>query len=281
VSFAGDDTLIPPQHRIEREKEAVASNDGHDETGKSTEAQASGEQGGNRRRRRKPQRRGRGEDSGEVATETVTAEASTTPETAAEEAPTSNADASGETDGETKAEDGRSKRRRRGRRGGRRRGQKTSEDQGETREAREATGEAVPGNTVSAAALEPASTPLDPGLDTPSEDGSKSQTPKPQRRHAARRPATKNTPKFPQADSETGRKEETPTEESHGGAQIEDSHPAPEPMPAFSTVAPSMPGREPLPLNNDISTVVDVGPVESPQKTPGAARTGWWKRLTE
>ena len=281
VSFAGDDTLIPPQHRIEREKEAVASNDGRDETGKSTEAQASGEQGGNRRRRRKPQRRGGGEDSGEVATETVTAEASTTPETAAEEAPTSNADASGEIDGETKAEDGRSKRRRRGRRGGRRRGQKTSEDQGETREAREATGEAVPGNAVSAAALEPASTPLDPGLDTPSEDGSKSQAPKPRRRRAARRPATKNTPKFPQADSETGRKEETPTEESHGGAQIEDSHPAPEPMPAFSTVAPSMPGREPLPLNNDISTVVDVGPVESPQKTPGAARTGWWKRLTK
>ncbi len=311
VSFAGDDTLIPPQHRIEREKGVVASNDGRGETDKSTEEQAGGEQNGEqngeqdgeqdgkRRRRRKPRRRGRGEDSGEVAaetaaetatesaTETANADASTAPETAVEEAPAANAEASGETGGEAGgeagAEEGRGKRRRRGRRGGRRRTQKTGEDQGETREAGEATGEAVPGNAVSAAALEPASAPLDPGLDTPPEDGDKPQAHKPRRQRPARRPATEDTPRVPPADSETGREEETPAgetaEESPDGAQIEDWRPAPEPTPAFSTVAPSTPGREPL--DNGISTVVDVGPMESQEKAPGAARTGWWKRLTE
>ena len=299
VSFAGDDTLIPPQHRIEREKGAVASNDDRGETVKSTEEQADGaqnsEQDGKRRRQRKPRRRGRGEDSGEIATETTTetapktanADASTAPETATEEAPATNAEASGEASGETRgetgAEEGRGKRRRRGRRGGRRRAQKTSEDQGETREAGEAAGEAVPENAVSAAALEPASAPLDPGLDTPPEDGDKPQAQKPRRRRPARRPATEDTPRTPRADSETGREKDTPAgetaEESHDGARIEDWRPAPEPPPAFSTVAPSTPGRKPL--DNGISTAGDVGPVESQEKAPGKARTGWWKRLIE
>ena len=290
VSFASDDTLIPPQHRIEREKGSAAGDAGQSEAEKTGEELAGSEQDGKRRRRRKPRRRSRGEESGEAVAEAIDAETSAEPETAAEET------AAPATEDEAGGEEGRSKRRRRGKRGGRRRPQKTGEDQKEPREAGASIDVATPEITGSDAPPEPAATeltpvPSEPNQDTPPEGEEQPRDKKPRRRRAARRPTKEGKPRSSRAASKVGREEETPAEVTveepreggvttpRDGAQIVDERPAPEPAPAFAAAPPGAETGESS--ETDKTTVIEVGAVESQKKATGTARTGWWKRLTD
>ncbi len=291
VTFAGDDSLIPPQHRIEREK---GPSSGQGEADKTTDEQASGDQDGKRRRRRKPRRRGRSEDGGEAATETATEAASTgastEPETTAEETPATEAKAGGE--------EGRAKRRRRGRRGGRggRRRQKTVANQGETREAGEATNETASESAVTRAAPEPATidpapTAVEPAPEAPSEGKAEPKAKKPRRRRRAARPSTnKDGPKkVGRAASKAGVEEKLPVEEKTEKPSTGDATPPtdrtqteiqrPEPVPAITVAASSKSAGESPGTDNP--SVTEVGSVVSGNRAAGAGRTGWWKRLTD
>jgi ribonuclease E len=286
VTFAGDDSLIPPQHRIEREN---GPSSGQGEADKTTDEQASGDQDGKRRRRRKPRRRGRSEDGGEAATETATdaasTDASTEPETTAEETPATEAKAGGE--------EGRAKRRRRGRRGGRRR-QKTVADQGENREAGEETNETASESAVTQAApdpatIDPAPTAVETAPETPSEGDAEPKAKKPRRRRAARPSTNKDEPKVGRAASKAGIEERLPVEEktdepSTGDAttptdriQTEIQHP--EPAPVITVVASSKSAGESPETDKPSETQVES--VVSGNKAAGTGRSGWWKRLTE
>ena len=302
VGFAADDTLIPPQHRIEREKEPLARGAGPVEADRTAKEQAGGDQDGKRRRRRrKPRRHKRdeagggaaGEAGGATTAETVDADESREPETAAEEtvAPAAEDKAEGEARVEANGEEGRGKRRRRGKRGGRRRSKKAGEEQDETRETGKPTTESAP--AIAEAAVEPAPAPLEPVLGTPSEGEDEPQTKKSRRRRAARPPAKGGKPRTRGAASEAGREEKIAAEETRrkprdgtattpqDDAQTEDWRPAPapEPTPAFAAAPPgagdgetSEPGK---------TTVIEVGAVESQKKAAGASRRGWWQRLTD
>jgi ribonuclease E len=293
VSFAGDESLIPPQHRIEREKRTAA---GQGEGNKAGEEQASGEKDGKRRRRRKSRRRGRGEDGGEgaaeTAAETAAADASTEPETAAEETPETAAKAGGE--------EGRAKRRRRGRRGGRKRQQKTGEDQGETRETAAAPVETAPESansrtTAQPAATDPAPTPVEPAAEPaaeiPPEGKVEPKAKQPRRRRAARSPAKKDAPKARRPASKTAAKQKKPVAEKADETSVGDApsppeprqseirRPTPEAVPAITVAASGKDSGNSSSTNKP--TVIEVGPVEGGKPAAGASRTGWWKRLTD
>ena len=138
VSLAGDDTLIPPDHTIERVKAAVETpaeadeEESEDETAVAEASGPSDEDGSGtddtakRKRRRRPRKRKRPDDERDAAD---TAEASD--ETAESEADDDDdeADDAAQAAGDDNADDddAPAKRRRRGRRGGRRRTRKTSD----------------------------------------------------------------------------------------------------------------------------------------------------------
>ena len=178
ISLTGDDSLIPPDHRIERVKsqsteesrEAAAKagkaradkeKAGEERAGEERQEQAAAdgeEETGKRRRRRRPRRRKRSDEE---------ASASEAVEAAGREqaAQTSN-EPSGKPSGEAKAADGGgeedetpTKRRRRGRRGGRRRGRKSVEQtDGETTAAGSDQGEAAMAEPVEDTAASEAAT---------------------------------------------------------------------------------------------------------------------------
>ncbi|MDH5555915.1 MAG: ribonuclease E/G [Alphaproteobacteria bacterium] len=134
ISIAADDTLIPPEYRIER----IVAREGAEEEDRSEIEQIIGpeeqSEDGRRKRRTRRRRSDRRDDEAPRATETDEAqteesETGTLPETEAE----AEAEAGSETRAERPAEageDDRRKRRRRGKRGGRRRGRKTEEGEG-------------------------------------------------------------------------------------------------------------------------------------------------------
>ena len=119
ISIAADDTLIPPEFRIER----ITTREGAEDEDKSEIEEIIGpeEQSDGSRRKRRPRRRRKDrrdeETTVEAGVEAAEAEAGTV---------TEETDAETETAGETGEEEPR-KRRRRGKRGGRRRGRKSEE----------------------------------------------------------------------------------------------------------------------------------------------------------
>lgn len=150
ISIAADDTLIPPEYRIERitaREGAVDDNRSEIEEIIGSEDQSENGRRKRRSRRRRPDRRD--DDAPQVA-ESDEAEESETdePETEMSVSETEN-DAETDTDAETRTEnadnsgdDEHRKRRRRGKRGGRRRGRRPDEAEGtETVEGAEATPE--------------------------------------------------------------------------------------------------------------------------------------------
>ncbi len=121
ISIAADDTLIPPENRIER----ITAREGADEEDRSEIEEIIGPEeqaeGGRRKRRSRRRHKDRRDDEAPQVTEGDGAEVEA--ETRPEKEP---AEAQAEAAGETGEEDPR-KRRRRGKRGGRRRGRKTDE----------------------------------------------------------------------------------------------------------------------------------------------------------
>jgi ribonuclease E len=182
IRIEADDTLIPPDHRLERVKSdggvetvtkapaaatpaaaAPATTVDADSDGEKSE-----EEGGRRRRRRSRRRKRGGEGDAHDTQETRTDNDANEPAEASEETdgdgePRETREGAGE-----QSEDGAPKRRRRGRRGGRRRRRPEegrSED-GQTEIAADAGGEPQADDAVS-----DAPTPDAPGSDVPAADG--------------------------------------------------------------------------------------------------------------
>ncbi len=118
VTFEGDDTLIPPAIRIEREDEGDVTQKA--KKSESRSGDGSDESGGKRRRRRRSRRRGRREEAEINTADENDAAASEEPDDGDSD---DTQEASGESD---EKESGR--RRRRGRRGGRRRHRRGEDD---------------------------------------------------------------------------------------------------------------------------------------------------------
>ena len=162
ILVAADDSLIPPDYRIEqvtaRRGRADAKSAAPTAARPAAEPQAAGEEGeGKRRRRRRPRRRKRGEEEQESAAEAVAPDEPAEPAAKAQEA--------GGPPDEVRTEATPEKRRRRGRRGGRRRSRATPA-QPVTAEERAADAvAAVPGESVVVetppALVETAATPVD------------------------------------------------------------------------------------------------------------------------
>ncbi len=136
IILASDDTLIPPQHRIEHinPKTAKDGGDKKDVSGKNAEPASDSppKEGGKRRRQRGRRRKAAIETA--TTTDNEVRDTPSSPSSSATgdgDAPTQNsAEPSGESiSEEDKPEDMSVKRRRRGRRGGRRRGRKPAEQQ--------------------------------------------------------------------------------------------------------------------------------------------------------
>ncbi len=130
ITIANDDSLIPPDHRIERIKlvaaplEGEGTGAGADETERETRSEAEAapsemEESGKRTRRRRPRRRKRTDEGMDAPAEAVEADIETAGEAAAEDARNE--------EGEEQAADPGPKRRRRGKRGGRRRSRTATE----------------------------------------------------------------------------------------------------------------------------------------------------------
>ena len=153
VMLNGDDSLIPPEFRLERTKTKTAppdfkplvveepeSEDTAEDTAEDTTASTGApstdpapEDEGKRRRRRRPRRRKRGEEDRETTPDAAESETPAIEDAApSESAPEKEAD-HGEAEDDD-AEESRAKRRRRGKRGGRRRPRKTTETQADAAE---------------------------------------------------------------------------------------------------------------------------------------------------
>jgi len=273
VMLEADDSLVPPDHRMERRK----SDDGevveevHDAASRSKARAADTEgddDGGSRKRRRRRPRRGKrgAEDQGRPHDDDET-------EAQDEDEEVQTADA------EDDAEDGDGKpsRRRRGRRGGRRRSRKrdAAKTEGQEAESREAEAdEQAPDEADSdeAAAdahddgVEPAEAEADAGSDAKVEEADKKPTKKP----AARGRRSK---KAKDADATETAVEPQPEAETA-------PEPAPEPDPVPLAVVADNAGDTPEESVKDVgeaakTTVIVVGDQED---KPETSRRGWWRR---
>ena len=172
VMLTGDDTLIPPEFRLERTKTKTAppdfkplvveepeSEDADEDTATTPATSgATAEDDGKRRRRRRSRRRKRGEEDRETTPDAAESEAAPA-EDAAEPGPEPEKEANRDEAEDDDAEENRAKRRRRGKRGGRRRPRKTADPQADAADATPA--EAAEPDSV-AAAGEPAAEEPEP-----------------------------------------------------------------------------------------------------------------------
>lgn len=196
VTLETDDTLIPPDYRIERV-------DGGKGQGKGEAAGAGGRdapgEGGRRRRRSRRHRRG-DETAVTAADEAETAK----PLEAASEEPDAEKAAESKPESDEEAPPARAKRRRRGRRGGRRRGRKPAD-----RQAQDRTGDAPPATVAEA---EPSGAdsviPL-PGPDVPVTAEAPAESKSPRGRKA----------KDPDGDDDKAKKKEAKTPAKRSGGR--------------------------------------------------------------
>jgi ribonuclease E len=152
VTIANDDSLIPPDHRIDRIKlvaaqpEEVGATGEAEETDKDSrpEAEAASpekEEGGKRTRRRRPRRRKRTDENTDALAETTEANLETAGEAGEEdERNEEDREAEGE---EERTADATPRRRRRGKRGGRRRSRTAAEIGAEEQPSESPAGETV------------------------------------------------------------------------------------------------------------------------------------------
>ncbi len=123
IYLENDDSLIPPDLRIERDGEVIGADKSSRPPTSAAEADGVDDSGGRKRRRRRSRRKRRGEGEADGETPENTEATSEETETGEKVAGSENGDRAEKTDGE----DG-GKRRRRGRRGGRRRKRRTEEE---------------------------------------------------------------------------------------------------------------------------------------------------------
>ncbi len=213
VSILADDTLIPPEYRIER----VRGREAGEAAAEAEEAGAAAEpaEEGRRKRRSRRRRKDRAEVEGAAAGPATPAEEAAQPEGAAA-AETSDAEQAAPAEEEPR------RRRRRGKRGGRRRGRKSTE--------LEAVAESVDGDT-SAPARELVDDDAEPPA-TPAvaEETAEEEKPAPRRRRSRRKSAEAETAPAVEAAA-------TPGADAEAAPADVDTDGAPAPAPADSGVA--------------------------------------------
>lgn len=275
VRIEADDTLIPPDHRLDRVKSDGAVETAVDSQAADTQDEKSEEDGGRRRRRRSRRRKRGGEGDNQEAQDTRTEDQS-------DEQPEDGDDA-GEGNDETRdaageqSEDGPPKRRRRGRRGGRRRRRSEENRTEDGQPQQQAADGEQPGTTDPSPAEGDAqneATPVGdaPVSDTPSETADASDTTeavaadtaeaeeKPKRTRTRRprkkaddaadsgngedKPAKPRRRRTKKTDAETAETAEAvPADATQQDAAAEQAAPAPEPEP----IPAPEPGQEPAP----------------------------------
>ena len=258
VVLAADDSLVPPDFRVERiqtrqaedvdEAQTRDSGDESRDRDRGDRDRDNGEQGdgdgSRKRRRRRPRRRKRSDDA--EATSVTGAEGSDgeEPESEAAEAESQTEQSAGEEGDSEKP----AKRRRRGKRGGRRRRSRSDDEaiaaestEGEDRTvSEEAPAEQQPADvepavTAEAEAAAPSEEPAAATGETPAEEASVEEKKKPRRRRRTRKTEAEATPAEEQAA-------EPAAEPAEAAAQPEpEPEPEPQPEPVAEQPAPAEP----------------------------------------
>jgi ribonuclease E len=259
VFIESDDSLIPPDHRMDR----VRSDGNTVEESNDEEDTTNAEEPGRKRRRRRGRRRGKRDDE---QNENVEANEASEAEEDEENREASDPEADGD-DENAKP----SRRRRRGRRAGRKRGRKSEEENAVAAEGNEESSD--DSETPSEAKTEP--TEKDTAVEADA-DAEK----KPQRRPRRRKPAAEKT----EAKAET--KTETETNEgSADDASSSDESASTEPSPLIEVKveepapAPESEAENPVvsdtPAETARTTVIDVSSIAEEEKP---TKRGWWRR---
>ena len=294
VTILGDDSLIPPNFRVERDTSApvaapkaapktVPANettavDAEDDDAEADGDTAATEESGKRRRRR-PRRR-------QTAEEDNVAERETSEPVAAEEAEEAAEKTAAETDSETTDEKAPGKRRRRGRRGGRRRGRKPGTESAVAADAPAETADAAVDSLPDVIHL--------PGPDSVQSTAGADDEPAPPAKKPARRRRAAKAADEPRAvpaeehdapEAEAAPKKRTPRQRTRRS----------QPKTKANVVAPAMtpPEESPLPgpaaapeegmaagADASKATIVNVE-TGHPPASRASARKGWWQRLSE
>ena len=273
ITFTADETLIPPELRIERVKGEVpvpVEARQADEAERAEGSPAAAEQDGKRRRRSKPRRRKQTEEATEETAESAPRPEETEPASTADE---SEGDAGTEREVAEADDDALGKRRRRGNRGGRRRSRKVAEQESARQAGAANAAERSDDPVKSDDPVEPSAEPAAPemgavafdvvpveepaGVRTIDADGPGSISPV--RVIPIREPAPEAAAKE-DAAANGARTRAAPRRSQRPEAQDEgEEKPLPEPVPAEETAT-------------------DKAPSEPEQESP---RRGWWQRLTE
>jgi ribonuclease E len=259
VFIESDDSLIPPDHRMDR----VRSDGNTVEESNDEEDTTNAEEPGRKRRRRRGRRRGKRDDE---QNENVEANEASEAEEDEENREASDPEADGD-DENAKP----SRRRRRGRRAGRKRGRKSEEENAVAAEGNEESSD--DSETPSEAKTEP--TEKDTAVEADA-DAEK----KPRRRPRRRKPAAEKT----EAKAET--KTETETNEgSADDASSSDESASTEPSPLIEVKveepapAPESEAENPVvsdtPAETARTTVIDVSSIAEEEKP---TKRGWWRR---
>ncbi len=259
VFIESDDSLIPPDHRMDR----VRSDGNTVEESNDEEDTTNAEEPGRKRRRRRGRRRGKRDDE---QNENVEANEASEAEEDEENREASDPEADGD-DENAKP----SRRRRRGRRAGRKRGRKSEEENAVAAEGNEESSD--DSETPSEAKTEPTEKDTAVEADADAEE-------KPRRRPRRRKPAAEKT----EAKAET--KTETETNEgSADDASSSDESASTEPSPLIEVKveepAPTPESEAENPVVSDTpaetarTTVIDVSSIAEEEKP---TKRGWWRR---
>jgi len=263
VTLENDDSLIPPNHRIERRK-SDSGPEPYARTETVDEGDDAGAEEGPKKRRRRRSRRRKSPADAEATPRTVedtaaVGEAVSEAVVDAEPEPGELA-ASDDTDKETA---GTEKRRRRGRRGGRRRGRKTTEERAVEAKERPEADDA----TADQATAEPGTDGATAADGTETAD--KAAPKKPARRPRTRKRATEEkTTDNKAAPKDAASPEHAPEPEAEPAV---DATPAPPPEPEPKTDSP-----KPEVPEEDGSIQIEV--VTTEVSDNGPRRSGWWQR---
>ena len=305
VSILGDDSLIPPEFRVERDKSAptTASKAAPAKVNQAADAAEDGEEAGDDaaleesgKRRRRPRRRKSGEGDGAAMPETREPVAEEKAETTGVEAESLKPE-----------EEGPTKRRRRGRRGGRRRGRRPGTETApigdEAKSEAPAETATAPGSeAVAGTPAETADAAVDPLPDvihllgpetTPSTTGADEEPSPPAKKPARHRRSTKaadkpqSTPDQEQSDPEdeaTPKKRAPRQRTRKPRAETETKIVSPETTPAE---APPVQRMAAAPNEGTAASgaaseakIVNVE-TSQPPASKASTRKGWWQRLSE
>ncbi len=316
VTLEADDSLIPPDHRIERLVTRKASEPEGEEETEEAAGEGDREETAKRKRRRRPRRRKRSDETRPSAAEAAEVEDTGETEEAGEEAEVAEEDqTAADAEGETAT-----KRRRRGKRGGRRRTRKTADADA----APDTEGEAVadeagaeqPPDAEAELPLEdttPAAEPMavpsaENLLEAPAVDGllesaveeSVEPEAKARPKRSSRRAATGRGRKRAANEPDAAEPQETapdiiyvpPSEVEEGGAQADEDVAAAPPPPAaqmedegagleaygeMGPVADTEAETSDDAAAASRTTVIQVGSEDAEKEQP--RRRGWWQRF--